>query len=118
MNNSETTRFIIRGMGAEATNKPAEYQTNDFAAFSKAVSATSEIRFSIPKDGNVSLTLYNITGRRILTIFDGYLGSGIHNISDLRGNFQSFFNSLPSGIYLTKLTTDQGQDIIKMAKLK
>jgi len=61
------------------------------------------IRFNLPKQSHVTLTVYNILGQRIRTLFDGVKPAGIHFVwwdgRDDSGR------SVSSGIYLCKIRT-------------
>ncbi len=61
------------------------------------------IRFDLPKQSHVTLTVYNILGQRIRTLFDGVKPAGIYfvwwNGRDDSGR------SVSSGIYLCKIRT-------------
>ena len=72
--------------------------------------ATS-ISFVLPQAANVSLAVYDVIGRKVATLVDGQLASGTHNVS---------FNaaSLPSGMYLYRLSTPNGVMTQKMILLK
>jgi hypothetical protein len=56
------------------------------------------IRFYLPEENKINISLYNILGEKIKTIADGYYFTGMYSI-----NFSS--NDLPSGIYLYKMKT-------------
>ncbi|NWF88370.1 MAG: T9SS type A sorting domain-containing protein [Ignavibacteriaceae bacterium] len=60
---------------------------------------TTEIEYSIPISGNVSLKVYNNLGQHVTTIFDGYQNAG---------NYVATFDgsSLASGVYFYKLQTE------------
>ncbi len=54
------------------------------------------IEFSVPKEGIVSIKIYNSLGEEIFTVFDGYKNAGKYRI-----NFNS--SAFSSGVYLYKL---------------
>lgn len=63
------------------------------------------IKFSIPTNGTVSLRLYNILGKEIMNIFDGYLNSGTYSINLNLDNF-------PSGNYFYNLRFITGSGVV------
>ncbi len=69
------------------------------------------ISFSLPKETNVKLTVYNMLGQIVSSIFDGRLNAGTHSV-EFNGS------SLPSGIYFYKLETDNFSQTKKMSLLK
>ena len=59
------------------------------------------IRYTLPKSDNVSLTLYDVTGKLISTLASGYHPAGSYNYSLLTTHY-----SLASGVYLLKFETE------------
>ncbi len=57
------------------------------------------ISYSIPKEGKISIKIYNSLGELIKIIADGFVSAGFHKV-----NLSS--DDLPSGIYLYKLQTE------------
>jgi hypothetical protein len=57
----------------------------------------TNIRYNLPEAGNVKLVVYDVTGREVVTLMNGWLDAGIH---------ESVFyaDNLPSGIYFYSLT--------------
>ena len=71
----------------------------------------TRIRFLLPNQGNVELTVYDLTGARVKTVFSGTLGAGLHSVP---------FNAagLSSSTYIYRLKTDWGTLSKKMILLK
>ena len=71
----------------------------------------TEITFSLPSMMNVSLTVFDATGRVVDTIHSGMLAAGVHTFT---------FNGemLASGIYFARLETPSGSNLRKMVLLK
>jgi len=59
--------------------------------------ANTSISFDLAEAGNVSLKVYDITGRLIVTLLDGYKDTGNHVVAWDASNFSS-------GVYFYKLT--------------
>lgn len=73
---------------------------------------TTNIRFSVPKDGNVSLKFYDMMGREVASYIDnGFLKSGVYN-AEFDGA------SLSSGVYFYTLKTADFVDTKKMMLVK
>lgn len=72
---------------------------------------STQIKFGVPKNGIVSLKIYDILGREITTLVDGYRKAGNYRIS---------FNAsaLASGIYFYKITTGNFTETKKMILMK
>ncbi|MCK4255783.1 T9SS type A sorting domain-containing protein, partial [candidate division WOR-3 bacterium] len=69
-----------------------------------------EIMYNLPKRCFVSLELYDITGRRVETIFRGWQDEGSYSTT-IKGGF-------PEGIYFLRLTTDGIQNTKKIVILR
>jgi cytochrome c peroxidase len=77
---------------------------------------TTEIRFQIPNEEIVKLSIYNLLGQEIVTLLNKQMPAGEHrltwNATDKLGN------SLPNGIYVYQLTAGSFTDVRKMMLLK
>ncbi len=72
---------------------------------------TTNIKFSIPSDQDVSLKFYNSMGQEIATYIDGFLKAGVYN-AEFDGA------SLSSGIYFYTLKTTNFVETKKMMLVK
>ncbi len=72
---------------------------------------TTSITYSLPKDGNVKLTVYNAIGIKVVTIVDEYKPAG---------NYSVQFNgsNLASGIYMYRLEAENYSATKKLIILK
>jgi len=72
---------------------------------------TTQIEYSIPKAGYVSLKIYNTLGQEVATLFDGNQNAG---------NYVATFNAntLASGIYIYKLQSDNVSISKKLVLMK
>ncbi len=62
---------------------------------------STRISFHLDRGGEVSLALYDVAGREVRRLIDGYREAGAHDLTlDAAG--------LPSGIYLYRLKTEEG----------
>jgi hypothetical protein len=76
------------------SNIPAEYTLSQ--NYPNPFNPTTNIDFSIPKSGYVSLKVYNTLGQEVATLFQGFQKAGF---------FKAEFNAskLASGVYLYRL---------------
>jgi hypothetical protein len=72
---------------------------------------TTNIHFSIPKDGNVSLKIYDMIGNEISTIVNGLVKAGSYNV-DVDAS------SWASGVYFYKLVSGNYSATKKMMLIK
>ncbi len=77
------------------TSVPAEYSISQ--NYPNPFNPSTTIEFSLPKDSEVTLKIYNLLGQEAASLISGKMDSGFHTIK---------FNAagLPSGIYLYKIT--------------
>ncbi|MBU0507685.1 carboxypeptidase regulatory-like domain-containing protein [bacterium] len=73
--------------------------------------AETRFQFTLPRAGNVSLTLYNLLGQVVARVSDGFFEAGTHDVS-----FRP--TSLASGIYIAVLVTENHQARSKVVLLK
>jgi hypothetical protein len=71
----------------------------------------TNIKFSIPKDGNVSLKVYDVLGNEVTTFVNGFMRAGVYN-AEFDGS------RLSSGIYLYTLRTADFLQTKKMILMK
>ncbi|HEY6438273.1 MAG TPA: T9SS type A sorting domain-containing protein, partial [Ignavibacteriaceae bacterium] len=69
------------------------------------------IKYQIPKEVRARISLYNILGEKILTLFEGEQKAGEHEI-------KLTSNDLPSGNYFYGIETDLYQEVKKLTILK
>jgi hypothetical protein len=71
---------------------------------------TTSVRFAVPKEGPVTLAVYNVAGRKVADLVSGSLGAGAHAVSwdgtDRDGG------RVASGVYLYRLTAG-GESVAK-----
>jgi hypothetical protein len=72
---------------------------------------STTINYSLPKSGNVKITVYNAIGSKVATIVNEYKPAG---------NYSVQFNgsNLASGIYLYRLESGNFSDTKKLVLLK
>ncbi len=76
----------------------------------------TSIRVMLPQAGNIQLEIFDVTGRRVRTLVNAVREAGrqieIWDGRDDQGN------SVASGLYVARLSTPQGRDILKMTLLR
>ena len=63
---------------------------------------SSTLRYSVPEAAPVRITVYDTLGRELLVLVDGEAEAGVHEVV-----FDG--TDLPSGVYLVRMTTPQGE---------
>jgi len=72
---------------------------------------TTDISFSIPVAGHVTLDIYNIMGQKVTTLLDRYMQPGTHEVTWNA-------NNVSSGVYFYRLTSGELTKTKKMTLLK
>jgi hypothetical protein len=103
--NELTTATVSKnGSGAVSSFKLFQNYPNPF-------NPTTNIQYSIPTSGNVSIKVYNIFGQEAATVFQGFQKSGSYI-----ANFDA--SRLASGVYLYRLQAGSFSQTKKMLFLK
>ena len=89
---------------------------NPFHPLGKDRSSVTNISFSIPSDCNIELSIYNIKGQKIQTLYNGKAGKGEHELSWDGTN--KFEKPVSSGIYLYQLSSGEKSIQKKMLLLR
>lgn len=98
-----TTDIKDKGMIAETYSLSQNYP-NPF-------NPSTKITFSIPKDGIVTLKVYNVLGQEVATLINQQMKAGTYDV-DFNGS------KLSSGVYLYSITADNFTSTKKMIMLK
>jgi Flagellar hook capping protein len=77
---------------------------------------TTRIDYSVVSDGHVTLNVYDITGRLVSTLVDGYIESGYH--SAIWSGMDNNGVQLSSGVYLYSLQSEGSNMTRKMIYMK
>jgi hypothetical protein len=98
---------ITANVVAEIPNKYVLYQN-----YPNPFNPGTEIRFDLPKSGNVKLEIFNSLGEKVAVLYDGFMEAGYGKV--VRWNASGF----PSGVYYYRLTADGFVDVKKMVLMK
>jgi Secretion system C-terminal sorting domain len=82
-----------------------------FDNYPNPFNSSTRIKFQIPQNEFVSIKIYDITGKEVLTVANSYFDKGIHEI---------YFNAekLASGVYFYKFNSTSNHSIKKMTLIK
>ena len=86
-------------------NTPQQFEL--FNNYPNPFSSTTQIAYTIPVGSKVRLDLYDVLGRRILTIYEGYKDAGTYDVT-----FDGCY--LASGAYICRMHTDFGDRTVKL----
>ena len=111
---SEIQQAVQKGvtspLGVEEENKiPSDYSLSQ--NYPNPFNPVTHIHFSIPKSGNVSLRIYDISGKEIAVFHNGFMQAGIYN-AEVDGS------KWASGVYFYKLESEGFSAVKKMLLVK
>jgi hypothetical protein len=97
------------GINHEGSQVPKQYVLEQ--NYPNPFNPTTNIHFAIPKEGDVSLKIYDVTGRLVQTYFDGTMKAGLYNAEVDASN-------LASGVYFYTLLAKDFVQTRKMIVMK
>jgi hypothetical protein len=101
----------VRPMGVDEAPKPVELSLGD--AVPNPFNAACRLKFSTP-GGNLELSVFDILGRKVKTMFSGELTSGYY--SAIFDGQDASGKTLPTGAYLIRIKTES-KEIVRKALL-
>lgn len=111
--NSQFTDFISAKIDAFLVS-PVNYSLQQ--NFPNPFNPVTEIKYQIPEDSYVEISIFNLLGQKLLTLVHKKVDAGYYSViwdgTDKNGN------AMGAGVYLVKLITNNFQDYKKMILLK
>jgi endo-1,4-beta-xylanase len=97
------------GVEERVSALPSKYELKQ--NFPNPFNPTTEIQYSVPRNGHISLKVYNLLGQEVVTLFDGVRPSG---------NYMTTFNAagLAAGVYFYRLQAGNFAETKKLILLK
>jgi len=102
-------RFTTTGVN-ELQSVPIEFKL--YQNYPNPFNPTTKIEFTVAKKGMATLTVYNILGQRVTTLFSGNAQPGTKYSVDFNGG------SFASGVYFSVLQSEGQRQIQKMVLMK
>jgi hypothetical protein len=109
--------YLIIGMQDGINNdtfKPSSFSLSQ--NYPNPFNSSTEIQFSLPQSGRVSLVIFDIQGREIRRLFDGNLEAGNHNV--IWNGLDNDSKSVSSGIYFYRLNSGNANQTNRMTLLR
>ena len=104
-----TNKILMTGVESLGSEMPNEYSLSQ--NYPNPFNPSSIIRFGIPKNGFISLRVYNLVGQEVATLVNGEIAAGYHEVQ-----FQG--SNLSSGVYLYRLNANGVTVTKKMVLMK
>jgi hypothetical protein len=100
--------------GAPSTTLPSAFSLEQNVP--NPFNPTTTIRFTLPTRAQVNLTVFDVNGRRVITLVDGVMSAGLSSVvwdgRDRRGN------QVSSGVYFYRIVEGSNVETRKMLLLK
>jgi len=112
-------RWDMTGWGRDPVGISESYINNStlkLQGYPNPFTNETRIELSLDRVENVSLSVYDITGRRVATLMAGQKGAGSHSV--IWNGTDSAGDELPGGMYLLRLETDSQLATSRMIKQK
>ncbi|MDP8237787.1 MAG: T9SS type A sorting domain-containing protein [Candidatus Hatepunaea meridiana] len=113
-NDEETDDVYLLGFGLGVSDDPNQNLPVKFGLvepYPNPFNSITRLDFSLEAAGTTSLSLYDLSGRNVRQIANGWMASGRH-ITTLKAE------NLPSGVYLVKLQSGDKTAVKKVALLR
>lgn len=107
--NALKTNVIPNSISNENIGIPKNFEMNQ--NYPNPFNPTTNIKFGLPKAGNTSLKVYNILGKEVMSMFEGYMDAGYYNCT-------LDASKLSSGVYFYTLTSGNYTETKKMSVVK
>lgn len=88
---------------AEIINRPIPETAELLTAYPNPFNSTTRLDFSIPNAGQARLAIYDLAGRKVADLYDGYVQAGWHSVVWQSDNTRSV--NVTSGLYIARLET-------------
>ena len=110
--------YILKRNGTSGVNAMSHIRDSfeSIRAYPNPFNPSTNIKFRISETGNVSIKIFNVLGKEIITLLEDYITPGKHTIkwygNDDKGNI------LPGGVYFIQMIAGSYQKTIKTILLK
>ena len=107
-------RAYVSFPGASGTKETVELSPKQFNVqqnYPNPFNPSTTINYSIPKDGNVKITIYNTLGKEVAKLVDEFQKSGTHTVRFANQN-------LASGVYFYRVEAGDNVKTLRMLLLK
>jgi hypothetical protein len=110
-----TLNIVDCGFGTEVSGEGVGYN-NKIKVFPNPISDATTISFSLDQSRNVTLKIFDVTGRLITTLANETMNAGDHQLQWNAKNANG--NPLNTGIYFLKMETPDHSETIQLSVIK
>jgi hypothetical protein len=91
-------------------SKPTEYALHP--SYPNPFNPSTTMKFDLPENSNVSLVVYDVLGRKVAELVNGFREAGYHNVQWSTDNGQ-----LSSGVYFARFTAADAHGNVKLSRI-
>ncbi len=99
-----------------ARKEEPEVMEVSLSGYPNPFNPTTTVRFGLPEAGSVTLIVYDLMGREVIRLADGYREAGWQSV--IWDGRDAAGREVPTGMYLARLVTPQGVKAIKLVMMK
>lgn len=106
----------IRVNGTPITSTSEQLGTTEFKAkaYPNPFTSGTTIEYNLPESGDVEVSIYDLTGRKVATLTNSWQTQGLHQIQwipEQNGSVKS-----KAGVFVCKITTSEKNEVIKLIR--
>jgi hypothetical protein len=116
---SDTVKRLSVPLLVGLENGPGTTRVDEFRLFQNfpnPFNPTTTIRYELPKEGRVRVSVFNLLGEEVATLVDGRRAAGAHEVRWNANNQGG--TPFPSGVYFVKVEAGTSVEIKRMMLLK
>ncbi|MGD9899323.1 MAG: T9SS type A sorting domain-containing protein [Calditrichaceae bacterium] len=102
---------VVTGIGDDPFASQIPDQVTLLQNYPNPFNPTTRIKFGLPESGIVRIDIFDVTGKKIKTLFDGNKEAGYHEI-------QFAADNIASGIYFYRIQANNFQEMKRMILMK
>ena len=84
--------------------------------FPNPFNPATSISYSVPENGDLSISIYSLSGQKIIDLVDGHINAGVYTVTWNGMNHAGI--SVSSGVYIYMLQSDSFTTVKKMILIK
>jgi hypothetical protein len=110
-----TAEYVLMGPDEDEAQKNLGFDLN-LSGYPNPFNSSITVGFTIPSDGNYQLVAYDVLGRKVKTLWDGYHKAGSEDV--VWNGTDSQHTPVASGTYFLRLHGDSGSRSLRLFLLK
>ena len=109
LNSFDNASIVVGNIGTFLNQVPDKFSLGN--AYPNPFNPAAEISFTLPADGHVKLSVFNVKGQEVDVIFEGFQSIGSHQYRWDAGD-------QPSGVYYMRLMSGNQVETVKAVLMR